>query len=158
MAHEVKAQACPECGGLMRYEKHDDVLKYQGHKRTIQTLSWWCTKCGEAILTGEPLVRHEKAFLPLKAVVDGVLGPKEVAKVRAALGLSQRKAGEILGGGPRAFPHKPDQNFSSRKRMPACALARRTVFPRPGGPQKNTSTFSGACSRAMARKIVAQSG
>ncbi|MGH7293988.1 MAG: type II TA system antitoxin MqsA family protein, partial [Polyangiaceae bacterium] len=47
--------------------------------------------------------RHERAFLQLKAVVDGVLGPKEVAKVREALGLSQRKAGEVLGGGPRAF-------------------------------------------------------
>jgi HTH-type transcriptional regulator/antitoxin MqsA len=87
----------------MRFEKHDDVLEYQGRKRTIKTLGWWCTKCGEAVLTGAPLVRHERAFLQLKAVVDGVLGPKEVAKVREALGLSQRKAGEVLGGGPRAF-------------------------------------------------------
>ncbi len=87
----------------MRYEKHDDVLEYGDRKRTIKTLGWWCTKCGEAILTGVPLVRHERAFLQLKAEVDGVLGPKEVAKVREVLGLSQRKAGEVLGGGPRAF-------------------------------------------------------
>lgn len=103
MNRTTKTQACPECGGLMRYEKHDDVLAYGGRKRTIKTLGWWCTKCGEAILTGEALVRHEKAFLQLKAEVDGVLGPKEVARVREALGLSQRKAGEVLGGGPRAF-------------------------------------------------------
>jgi HTH-type transcriptional regulator / antitoxin MqsA len=103
MAHEVKTQSCPECGGLMRYEKHDDVLEYKGHKHTIKTLGWWCTKCGEAILSGEPLVRHERAFLQFKADVDGVLGPKQVAKVRESLGLSQRKAGEVLGGGPRAF-------------------------------------------------------
>jgi HTH-type transcriptional regulator/antitoxin MqsA len=87
----------------MRYEKHEDALEYGGRKRTIKTLGWWCTKCGEAILTGEALVRHEKAFLQLKAEVDGVLGPKQVARVREALGLSQRKAGELLGGGPRAF-------------------------------------------------------
>jgi HTH-type transcriptional regulator/antitoxin MqsA len=103
MAHEVKTQPCPECGGLMRYEKHDDVLEHGGRKHTIKTLGWWCTKCGEAILTGDPLVRHERAFLQLKAEVDGVLGPKEVTKVREVLGLSQRKAGEMLGGGPRAF-------------------------------------------------------
>lgn len=103
MAADVKTQPCPECGGIMRYEKHDDLLEYGGHKRTIKTLGWWCTKCGEAILSGEPLVRHEKAFLQFKATVDGVLGPKEVAKVRETLGLSQRKAGEVLGGGPRAF-------------------------------------------------------
>ncbi len=32
-----------------------------------------------------------------------MLGPAEVAKARERLGLSQRKAGEILGGGARAF-------------------------------------------------------
>ena len=103
MTREAKTQPCPECGGLMRYDKHDDVLEFRGHTRTIKTLGWWCTKCGEAILTEDPLVRHERAFLQLKAEVDGVLGPKEVTKVRESLKLSQRKAGELLGGGPRAF-------------------------------------------------------
>ena len=103
MSEELKTQPCPECGHPMRYEKHDDVLVYRDRKRTIKTLGWWCTKCGEAILSGEPLIAHERAFQQLKAEVDGVLGPKEVAQVRAALGLSQRKAGEVLGGGPRAF-------------------------------------------------------
>jgi HTH-type transcriptional regulator/antitoxin MqsA len=41
--------------------------------------------------------------LELKAEVDEVLGPTQVAEVREKLGLSQRKAGELLGGGPRAF-------------------------------------------------------
>jgi len=87
----------------MRYEKHDDVLVYKEHSRTIKTPGWWCTKCGEAILTGEPLVAHERAFQQLKAEVDDVMGPAEVARAREAIGLSQRKAGELLGGGPRAF-------------------------------------------------------
>jgi HTH-type transcriptional regulator / antitoxin MqsA len=87
----------------MRYEKHDDVLTYKGQSRTIKTLGWWCTNCDEAILTGAPLVAHEKAFQQFKAEVDGVLNPTEVATIRTALGLSQRKASELLGGGPRAF-------------------------------------------------------
>jgi HTH-type transcriptional regulator/antitoxin MqsA len=103
MSKENKTQPCPECGHPMRYEKHDDVLVYKDRKRTIKTLGWWCTKCDEAILSGEPLVAHERAFQQLKAEVDGVLNPKEIAKIRAGLGLSQRKAGEVLGGGPRAF-------------------------------------------------------
>lgn len=41
-----------------------------------------------------------------KAFVDEVLGPREVAKVREALGLSQRRAGELLGGGPCDEPHR----------------------------------------------------
>src|SRR5262249_42568319 len=85
------------------YEKHDDIIVYKATSRTIKTLGWWCTNCDEAILTGDPLVAHERAFQELKAEVEGVLGPRDVARIRAALGLSQRKAGEILGGGPRAF-------------------------------------------------------
>ena len=103
MGKEIETQPCPACGGTMRFEKRDDVLVYKGQSRTIKTLGGWCTSCDEAIFTGEPLVAHEKAFLQFKAEVDGVLGPAEVAKIRTALGLSQRKASELLGGGPRAF-------------------------------------------------------
>jgi HTH-type transcriptional regulator/antitoxin MqsA len=60
-------------------------------------------KCGEAILSGEPLRAHAKALLELKAEIDEVMSPAEVAVVREMLGLSRRKAGEVLGGGPRAF-------------------------------------------------------
>lgn len=103
MPKEIKTQPCPECGGEMRYEKHADEVSYLGHVRKIKTLGWWCSKCGEGILDGAALRASEKAFLELKAEVDGVLGPAEVAKIRTVLGLSQRKAGELLGGGPRAF-------------------------------------------------------
>lgn len=115
---KVKTQRCSECGGEMRYEKHADVLMYRGHRKTIQTLGWWCTKCGEGILTGKPLIARARAFQSLKAEVDGVLGPKEVAKVREALGLSQRKAGELLGGGPRAF-----QKYESGSQSPSVPMS-----------------------------------
>jgi HTH-type transcriptional regulator/antitoxin MqsA len=75
----------------------------QGHSRKLKTLGGWCAKCGESILEGTALRASERAFLELKAEVDGVLGPREVAAVREKIGLSQRKAGELLGGGPRAF-------------------------------------------------------
>jgi HTH-type transcriptional regulator / antitoxin MqsA len=100
---KVRTQPCPECGGEMRYEKRADRISYRGHEKTIQALAWWCKNCGESILAGKPLLARERAFQALKADVDGVLGPEEVAKVRKALGLSQRRAGELLGGGPRAF-------------------------------------------------------
>lgn len=103
MDKKNKTQPCPECGGAMRFEEHEDVLDYKGHTCRIQTLGWWCSHCGEAILSGAPLLAHERAFQQLKAQVDEVMGPDEVMRVRKKLGLSQRKAGEILGGGARAF-------------------------------------------------------
>jgi len=65
-----KALPCPACGAVMQYESRPDVLTYENHQRTIQTLAWWCTKCEEGILSGEPLAAQERAFLELKAEVD----------------------------------------------------------------------------------------
>lgn len=103
MDKQKMTQLCPECGSTMRFEEGNDVLSHKGHVKTIQSLGWWCRECGEGILSGKALVAHEKAFLEFKADIDGVLGPAEVAAVRQRLGLSQRKAGELLGGGPRSF-------------------------------------------------------
>jgi HTH-type transcriptional regulator / antitoxin MqsA len=98
-----KTQNCMACGGLMHFETRSDPVRYLEHQRPFESLGFWCSKCDEAIFDGAALKLHEKAFLQLKAEVDGVLGANEVAAVRTLLGLSQRKAGELLGGGPRAF-------------------------------------------------------
>lgn len=103
MSKKKKSQPCPECGGDMHYETRPDTIEYKGHQRPIEMLAWWCTECDEAIFAGPPLEEREKVFLVLKAEVDGVMSPSEVAAVRSKLGLSQRKASELLGGGPRAF-------------------------------------------------------
>lgn len=67
-------QPCPTCGAAMRYETREDLLSYQGHERTIETVAWWCTHCDEAILVGEALNAQEKAFQELKAEVDALPG------------------------------------------------------------------------------------
>ncbi len=77
MGNDIKSQPCPECECVMQYELHDEVLEHQGQMRTIKTLGWWCSQCGEGILTGEPLLAHEQAFREFKAEVDHVLGLKE---------------------------------------------------------------------------------
>ena len=41
--------------------------------------------------------------MELRAEVESVLLPEEIATIRHKLNLSQREAGKILGGGPRAF-------------------------------------------------------
>lgn len=104
MSNQLKTHhPCPECGAPMVYETRPDTLEYHGHERTFEMLAWWCTKCDEAVFEGQPLADRETAFLEFKAEVDEVLSPAQVAAVRAKLGLSQRKASELLGGGPRSF-------------------------------------------------------
>jgi HTH-type transcriptional regulator/antitoxin MqsA len=60
----------------------------------------------------------EAAFIPLKAEVDGILTPHEVQRIRRKLGLSQRSAGALLGGGPRSF-----QKYESGKDWVTRAMA-----------------------------------
>lgn len=154
MAKNAKTQPCPACGGRMKYENHDDVLTYKGQSRTIKTVGWWCTECDEAILTGDALVAHEKAFQQFKAKVDGVLGPAEVAKIRAALGLSQRKASELLGGGPRAF-----QKYESGTQALSVAMSHllRLLAKDPSRLDELTGpTTVKVAGRATARKKTAE--
>ena len=94
---------CPECGAPAAHEIRKDAVEYKGRKVSVKVLGDWCDKCGEAVLEGEALEKRERAYLELRAKVEGVLSPHHVAVIRERLQLSQRRAGELLGGGPRAF-------------------------------------------------------
>lgn len=96
-------KTCPSCAGAMKYETRQDKVTYKGHTKSFDSTGWWCTSCDEAIFEGPELEKAEKAFVELRAEVEQVLLPAEIAKIRTQLKLSQREAGRILGGGPRAF-------------------------------------------------------
>ncbi len=100
---KTKTQPCPECGGTMKFGSRIRPLKYRDLEDKVRVTGWWCESCGEGILTGDDLRKYSRALQDLKAKAEQVLPPAEVAAIREKLGLSQRKAGELLGGGPRAF-------------------------------------------------------
>jgi len=103
MAKRAKTIRCPECGGSAVFETRTDTVAYKGHTAPVRVAGHWCRKCGEAVFEGDALEKREGAFLELRAKVEGVLNPRQVASIRERLNLSQRRAGELLGGGPRAF-------------------------------------------------------
>lgn len=96
---------CPICGAAsaMVLEPRDVPITYKTHQRSHVTTTWWCTNCDDGILEPDMLEARERAFVELRAEVDNVLLPEQVAAIRKKLGLSQREAGRILGGGVRAF-------------------------------------------------------
>lgn len=94
---------CPECGAVAVQEVRSDTVEYKGHKAPVRVSGRWCDRCGEAVFEGDALQKRERAFLELRSKVEGVLSPDRVAAIRERLKLSQRRAGELLGGGPRAF-------------------------------------------------------
>jgi YgiT-type zinc finger domain-containing protein len=72
---KLKTQPCPACGSVMRYEKRDNVIEYQGHLRAIETLGWWCQGCGEAILSGDSLLAYERELNALRDEVNNKSKP-----------------------------------------------------------------------------------
>ena len=78
-------------------------LAYKGQSVTIQMPGWYCADSGESIHTGEDMAVSDAALKSLKIKVEKLLTPDEIKRIRQKLGLTQREAGEVIGGGPNAF-------------------------------------------------------
>jgi len=93
----------PETGDKLSRDIRPFTVRYGGRERVVQLPGWYPAKKGQRVAYGEDMEVVDRAIVELKAEVQGVLKPDEVRAIRLRLKLSQRKAGEILGGGPRAF-------------------------------------------------------
>ena len=100
---KVETRTCAACGGTAARETRPRVIRYKNQSLTIQQPAWWCRDCGEGMLDAKDSGIADRAFATLRARVEHVLPPAEVERIRKHLGLSQRRAGAILGGGARAF-------------------------------------------------------
>jgi len=98
-----KTIQCHECGAVMVRDVRPGDVTYKGHVARIDQPGWYCQGCHEIVLDGPDSAVTEQAFVELKVEVDGILPPGEVTRIRRKLGLSQRRAGAVLGGGPRSF-------------------------------------------------------
>lgn len=98
-----ETRKCPVCGGHALRQTRRRTIRYKDKSLVIDQPAWWCSACGEGVLDAEDSAVADRAFADLKAEAEGVLPPAAVARIRKQLKLSQRKAGEVLGGGARAF-------------------------------------------------------
>jgi HTH-type transcriptional regulator/antitoxin MqsA len=93
-----------------------DRLDYKGLSADVEQPGWYCS-CGEIILSEADVAVTDGAYLDLRAKADGLLTAADVARIRRKLKLSQRRAGELLGGGPRAFQKYETQAVAVSKPM-----------------------------------------
>lgn len=100
-----QTEICHDCGKELQREIRPLEISYKGETLIVDQPGLYCSGCGEGLLDGKDLATTRIARAGLKARVEGLLSPDEVRRIRTKLRLSQRKAGEILGGGSRAF-HK----------------------------------------------------
>ncbi|HAS6026175.1 TPA: YgiT-type zinc finger protein [Vibrio vulnificus] len=96
---------CPFCGeGSLVRESRDVEYKYKGHTLLIPQPGTYCDACEESILEPEDLKATRVDLQAFRSRVDGLLEPKEIRRIRSkVLGLNQKDAGELFGGGHNAF-------------------------------------------------------
>jgi HTH-type transcriptional regulator/antitoxin MqsA len=107
---------CPFCeGGVLHEEVRDQEYTYQAHILLLQQPGVYCNSCDESILEAEHLKATRITLQAFRARIDGLLGPLEIKRIRKRIGLNQKQAGQIFGGGKNAFSRYEQGEVSPSK-------------------------------------------
>jgi HTH-type transcriptional regulator/antitoxin MqsA len=109
---------CPETGAPMHRGVRPMTLSYKGESVTFDMPGWYCDRSDQSIHNGEDMKLSDRMLNRLKARTEGLLEPEEIKRIRRKLGLTQTAAGELIGGGPRAF-----QKYESGDLLPSRAIS-----------------------------------
>jgi len=114
---------CPKTGAVMHRDTRPMTLTYKGESITFNMPGWYCDSSDESIHTGQDMKVSDRMLNRLKARVEGLLDPDEVRRIRKRLNISQTEAGQMIGGGPRAF-----QKYESGDLLPSRAIVSALVL------------------------------
>jgi HTH-type transcriptional regulator / antitoxin MqsA len=107
----------PETGAPLRRDVRPLTLTYKGHSITVDMPGWYGDHPDDGVFDGEDMKISDRALHRLKARAEGLLEPEEIRRVRKRLGLTQEAAGDLIGGGPRAF-----QKYEAGDLLPSRAI------------------------------------
>ena len=114
----MTSPVCPETGAPMYRAVRPMTLAYKGESLTIDMPGWYCDASDESIHSGEDMKVSDRALNLLKARVEALLEPADIKRIRKKLRLTQAVAGELIGGGPRAF-----QKYETGELLPSRAVS-----------------------------------
>lgn len=113
---------CPVCGEAeLIHDTRNRSFTYKGETTVIENVTGdYCPACHESIAGPEEsarVIKEMRAFI--KQVNAAVIDPGYIVSVRQKLGLGQREASEIFGGGVNAF-----SRYENGKTKPPLALVK----------------------------------
>lgn len=95
---------CPVCGhGQLSSRQVTEEMSYKGVSRAVVTLSNVCNFCGTEQAGPNELKHNKREIMRVKKEIDGLLTGRQVRLLRESLGITQKEASQIFGGGPVAF-------------------------------------------------------
>ena len=99
-----RTRPCPSCDGLMRRSVRKETVAFQGESLAYDQPGWHCETCDDGILVDEDNLVHDAALHEVMARArKSPISPLLIRAAREAVGVSQREAGKVFGGGPTAF-------------------------------------------------------
>ena len=101
MSEEVPL--CPETGQPMSRGVRWVTLTYKSESVVVEMPGWYVEGCSDGVHTPEDMAVSDRALAELRIRANRLLSGGEVRRIRRKLGLSQREAGHVVGGGPNAF-------------------------------------------------------
>lgn len=113
---------CPVCGAAHLVRDTRDVgYVYKGQETSIAAITAdFCPACDEAVMDAENGDRFAATVAAFQREVNAsFVDPAYIASVRRKLGLDQRAAAEIFGGGVNAF-----SRYETGKTRPPMALVK----------------------------------
>ncbi len=114
---------CPTTGVPMHRDMRPVTLTYKSETITFDMPGWYCNASDESIHTGADMKVSDRMLNLLKAKAERLLEPAEIRRIRKKLGLTQEQAGELIGGGPRAF-----QKYETGDLLPSRAISSALVL------------------------------
>ncbi len=106
MADAQETRIHPETGATLVRGIRTVTLTFRSQTETIELPGWYPADdptADHGIHDAKDMQVSDRAINTMKARAAGLMTPEEIRKARKRLGLSQREAGRIIGGGPNAF-------------------------------------------------------
>ena len=113
---------CPSCAAAeLIHDTRDITYTYKGETTQISAVTGdFCPACDESILAAEESRRTMQIMLTFNKQINyASVDPNFIANVRKKLGLDQREASELFGGGVNAF-----SRYENGKTKPPLALVK----------------------------------
>jgi HTH-type transcriptional regulator/antitoxin MqsA len=140
----------------MRRGVAEETVIFQGESLTYQQPGWHCETCDDGILDGSDNEYADAALHEVMArAKHSPISPLMIRAAREAVGISQRQAGKVFGGGPTAFykyetaKAVPSEGMANLLRL---ALERPDLFTKPARRTVNWPSVEDA--RLLRRAIT----
>ena len=127
--NKEKTRLCPSCGRFMRRGEKTETVSYKSESLTYIQPGWYCESGDDGVLEGVDNEYHDAALHEVMArAKHSPISPLMVRAAREAVGVSQREAGRVFGGGPTAF-----YKYETAKSVPSGSMANllRLALERP---------------------------